>query len=85
MRALVFARHEARRKDAVMINVEKFARELHESMREAAARGLVANDVGKPFQGWNDLSEAAREGRRVMARYLLSRFEVNTRGPIYGA
>jgi hypothetical protein len=68
-----------------MIDVETLARELHESMREAVARGLVVNDVGKPFQGWNEISEAAREGRRVQARYVLSRFDVSARGAIYGA
>lgn len=53
--------------------IEKFARILHESGREAVEKAKVyRNDVPvKPFCEWADLHEAAREGRRMMARFLL--------------
>jgi hypothetical protein len=51
--------------------VEALALMLHESGREAVARGKVYVKAGLPFCEWLDLGEDAREGRRIMARYLL--------------
>lgn len=60
-----------------MIDAERLARELHEAGREAVERGAVVNRVpGQPFLGWDEISEAAREGRRIQARYLLARFTI---------
>ena len=61
------------------ITVEELAQELHAAGREAVERGLLVNNAGKPFLPWNEISEAAREGRRVQARYLLSRFTITVR------
>lgn len=68
-----------------MVDVETFAKELHAAGKEAVERGLVVNNLGKPFTTWDEISEAAREGRRVQARYLLSRFDVTPRGAICGS
>jgi len=56
------------------VDVESLARELHEAGREAVMLGMVVNNLGKPFLGWNEIPEHAREGRRIQARYLLNRF-----------
>ncbi len=53
-------------------DLEHLAIAIHEAGREAVARHLVVNDLGKPFLEWVDISEAGREGRRVMARALAS-------------
>jgi hypothetical protein len=52
---------------------EDLAKLLHESGREAVEKRLVyRNDLPvKPFCEWNDLTEDAKEGRRLMAQYLL--------------
>lgn len=55
---------------------EQFVRVFHESMRGAAQRGLVANPLGKPFLGWDELSAEAREGRRMMVDWILERYDV---------
>lgn len=62
----------------ISVTVESLARELHEAGREAVERGLVVNNLGKPFLGWDEITEEAREGRRVQARYLLARFAIQT-------
>lgn len=56
--------------------VEQLARELHEAGREAVERGAtVAHaNLGEParrFLEWPEISEEAREGRRIQARWLL--------------
>jgi hypothetical protein len=56
--------------DMTAAELELFARALHESAREAVERHLVVNDLGKPFLSWDEISEEAREGRRLMARAL---------------
>ena len=55
------------------VAIESLAKILHESGREAVARGLVyRNDLPiRPFCEWDELSEDAKEGRRIMARYLV--------------
>jgi len=53
--------------------IEALARILHESGREAVEkRQLYRDDLPvKPFCEWADLPEPAREGRRLMARYVV--------------
>lgn len=53
--------------------VEELAKILHLSGREAVTKRMVVrNDLPVlPFIEWPDLTEFAREGRRMMARYLL--------------
>jgi hypothetical protein len=59
--------------------IETLAEILHNSGREAVEQRKIYRDdlPVKPFAEWKDLPEPAREGRRMMARYLLSaRFSV---------
>lgn len=45
-------------------SIERLARILHESM-------IYRDDVPvKPFAEWDELHEPAKEGRRMMARYI---------------
>lgn len=58
-----------------MVDVEILASELHEAGRAAVEAGAVVNRVpGQPFLEWHQITEQAREGRRIQARYLLRRF-----------
>lgn len=52
--------------------VEALAKIIHESGREAVEKRLIYRDdvPVKPFAEWGDLHEPAKEGRRVMARFL---------------
>ena len=64
-----------------MMDVEKLAKELYEAGREAVEKGntVAADKFGEPsrkFLEWNEISESAREGRRIQARYLLERFVI---------
>jgi hypothetical protein len=66
------------------MDVETLARELHEAGREAVAAGqtlaqAVTTGAVWPFVEWADLPEQAREGRRVMARWLLARYTIMLR------
>jgi urease gamma subunit len=61
-------------------DVELLAKHLHEAGREAVERGLVVNKLGIPFLGWDEITEDAREGRRVMARYLRKHYAVWLKG-----
>jgi hypothetical protein len=61
----------------LIIDAEELAKTLHEAGREAVEAGLVVNKVpGQPFLEWDQLSEQAREGRRVQARYLLEIYDI---------
>jgi hypothetical protein len=55
--------------------VVEVAKLLHESGREAVARGCVymkgGEIVPRPFCEWDDLPRDAIEGRMMMARFLL--------------
>jgi hypothetical protein len=53
--------------------VERFAKILHESGREAVEKRMIyRSDLPvKPFAEWDELQEDAKEGRRIMARYVL--------------
>lgn len=54
--------------------VEDLARILHESGREAVSKKLVYRDdlPVKPFCEWCHLPNAAKEGRRLQAQYLVA-------------
>ncbi len=59
---------------------ELLARDIHEAQREAVAKGkTLTRALGSPpypFIEWKDLPEKAREGRRLQAQYLLSRYNI---------
>jgi len=64
-----------------MVDVESLARELHEAGREAVEKGatVAADKFGektRTFLSWDELTENAREGRRIQARYLLRRYKI---------
>ena len=64
-----------------MIETETLAKALHEAGREAVLAGKVHKPDGAPvgqivFKEWDEITEDAREGRRIMARYLLSHFQI---------
>lgn len=61
--------------------LEMLAMELHEAGRAAVEAGatVAAEKFGektRKFLEWDELTEPAREGRRIQARYLLERFEI---------
>jgi len=60
-----------------MNNIEKLAMELHEAGREAVEKGATVahenfGEKTKHFLSWDEITENAREGRRIQARYLLN-------------
>lgn len=59
------------------IRRETLARLLHESGRQAVEeRKIYRSDLPiKPFCEWDDLDENAKEGRRMMADYLLDHWD----------
>ena len=64
-----------------MITIEQLAKELHEAGRIAVEKGatVAAEKFGektRTFIEWDDLSEVAKDGRRIQAQYLISRFEI---------
>jgi hypothetical protein len=63
------------------LSVEELARELHEAGREAVEKGATVaadhhGEKARTFLGWEEITENAREGRRIQARYLLERYVV---------
>lgn len=55
-------------------DVNRLARALHEAGREAVEKGATVNPTGGRFLEWDELSDAAREGRRIQARNILKRY-----------
>lgn len=58
------------------LEVEELAHILHESGREAVLLNKVHKKDGAPlgqivFKEWDEISEDAREGRRIQARFLI--------------
>jgi hypothetical protein len=56
-------------------DVETLAKVLHESGREAVLNNKVLKPDGAPigqikFKEWNEISEDAKEGRRIQVRYM---------------
>lgn len=60
----------------VMLSEEELARELHEAGREAVEKGATVAITPGRFLEWDEISEGAREGRRIQARYLLKKYYV---------
>lgn len=60
------------------MKIEELAKELHEAGREAVEnRKVVVKDPKfRRFLEWNEITEDAREGRRIQARYLLEKFNI---------
>jgi hypothetical protein len=61
------------------MTIEDLAKELHEAGREAVEKGatVAADKFGektRTFMGWDEITENAREGRRIQAKYLLERY-----------
>ena len=59
-----------------MIDVETLPKELHEAGRAAVEAGATVNPTGGRFLEWDEISEHAREGRRIQARHLLEKFRI---------
>ena len=62
-----------------IVEVELLARELHEAGRAAVEAGntVAAEKFGektRTFIEWKDMTDIAKEGRRIQARYLLEKF-----------
>ena len=62
-----------------IVEVELLARELHEAGRAAVEAGntVAAEKFGektRTFIEWEDMTDIAKEGRRIQARYLLEKF-----------
>ena len=62
-----------------IVEVELLARELHEAGRAAVEAGntVAAEKFGeqtRKFIEWDEMTEVAKEGRRIQARYLLEKF-----------
>jgi len=65
----------------VVVEMEELAKELHEAGREAVEkRKTVVASLGLKtpikFLEWDEIHEDAKEGRRIQARYLLSKFYI---------
>lgn len=61
-----------------MDKLEELAYDLHEAGREAVAKNAMVNpNTHSRFLEWDELEEYMREGRRIQARYLLSRYDIS--------
>lgn len=62
------------------MDIETLAKELHEAGREVEKGATVAaekfGEKTRAFVEWDEITEAAREGRRIQARYLLDRYDM---------
>lgn len=59
--------------------IEDFAKAIHESGMEAVSKGQTVafenlGDTATAFLEWHEITEAAREGRRSQARWLLEHY-----------
>ena len=64
-----------------MTNIEALAKHLHEAGRAAVLSNKVIKKDGAPlgqikFLEWDEISEEAREGRRIQAQWLLSHYYI---------
>lgn len=62
-------------------DVEMLARELHEAGRKAFDAGTTVaqaqqKDKAFPFVEWDELTEQAKEGKRIQARHLIGKFRI---------
>ncbi len=59
------------------MDIETLAKHLHEAGREAVMQNKVVSISQAPtFREWEQITEDAREGRRIQAKYLLARFSI---------
>jgi len=66
------------------MEVEDLAKVLHESGREAVEKKMtVVASLGlqtpTKFLEWDEITEEAKEGRRIQARYLLKKYNIDTK------
>jgi hypothetical protein len=57
-------------------HIELLAKDLHEAGREAVAAGQTMRGRAATFIEWAKIAEHVREGRRVQARWLLTRYRL---------
>ena len=66
--------------NSVDLDVETLAKELHEAGREAVLKkctvGHSMMDEDRPFLEWDEITEEAKEGRRIQARYFLKKYNI---------
>ncbi len=65
-------------------DIDFLAKQLHEAGREAVEKGntVAADHHGektRKFLDWDDITENAREGRRIQARFLIRAFVIQLR------
>lgn len=68
------------------MEVEDLAQILHESGREAVLNNKVVKKDGAPlgkirFIEWSELTEDAKEGRRIQARFILNKCHIYLKDP----
>jgi len=64
-----------------MIDMEQLAQDLHEAGRAAVTAGntVAAEKFGektRTFIEWDALSDVAKEGRRIQARWLTAKYQI---------
>lgn len=90
---LLLRTHDIRSLDSMMNvpqvepDVDALARAIHQAERGAIRRGLVVVKLNppRPWIPFEELPEAAQNGRRHQARYFLSRFKVHPRSTLRAA
>jgi hypothetical protein len=67
--------------DTSLSKEQRLARLLHEAGREAVEKGKIYRKElpSKPFAEWDQLDDDAREGRLMMARFVLQNAKVEFR------
>ena len=68
------------------IDVESLAKDLHEAGRAAVEAGQTVaaskfGDQTRKFLEWDEISDQAREGRRIQAIYLLRKYTITPAVP----
>lgn len=68
-------------------NIEELAKELHEAGRAAVEQGntVAAEKFGeqtRKFIEWDELTEPAKDGRRIQAVYLLQKYYIKEKQPV---
>lgn len=75
-------KEDNKKTEVINVDVEELAMELHEAGREAVEQNkTVVASLGlktpSRFLEWDEIKEAAREGRRIQARYLLNKYNIS--------
>ena len=80
--------HQFGRADKKMIGIETLAKELHEAGRAAVIAGATVaaekfGETTRKFLEWDEITDLAREGRRIQAKYLSDKYNITplTEGP----